>query len=49
MEKIAEILGILEEKNLSKDWLLGELKKYKIKSDVSVSSNSYEIIKKLYS
>jgi len=46
MEKIAEILGILEEKNLSKDWLLGELKKHKGKSDVSVSSNSYEILKK---
>jgi hypothetical protein len=45
MENIAEILGILEEKNLSKDWLLGELKKYKIKLDVSVSSNSFEILK----
>jgi hypothetical protein len=43
MENIAEILGILEEKNLSKDWLLGELKKHKIKSDVS--SNSYQILK----
>jgi hypothetical protein len=45
MERIAEILGILEEKNLSKDWLLGELKKYKIKSDLSASSNSYELLK----
>ena len=45
MENIAEILGVLEEKNLSKDWLLGELKKHKIKTDVSVSSNSYQILK----
>ena len=45
MEKLAEILGILEEKNLSKDWLLGELKRHKIKTEVSVSSNSYQILK----
>ena len=45
MEKIAEILGILEEKNLSKDWLLGELKKHKIKTDASAFSNSYQILK----
>ena len=45
MEKIAEILGILEEKNLSKDWLLSELKKHKIKTDVSAFSNSYQILK----
>jgi hypothetical protein len=44
MENIAEILGILEEKNLSKDWLIGELKRHKIKLDVS--SNSYQILKK---
>ena len=43
MENIAEILGVLEEKNLSKDWLLGELKRHKIKTDVS--SNSYQILK----
>lgn len=43
MENIAEILGILEEKNLSKDWLLGELKRHKIKTNVS--SNSYQILK----
>ena len=45
MEVIAEILGILEEKNLTKDWLLSELKKHKIKTDASVFSNSYEILK----
>lgn len=45
MENIAEILGILEEKSLSKDWLLGELKRHKIKLDVSPSSNSYQILK----
>ena len=42
----AEILGIMEEKNLSKDWLLGELKRNKIKLDEYVSSNSFEILKK---
>jgi hypothetical protein len=45
MENIAEILGVLEEKNLSKDWLLGELKRHKIKTDASASSNSYQILK----
>lgn len=45
MENIAEILGILEEKSLSKDWLLGELKRHKIKLDTHPSSNSYEILK----
>jgi len=45
MEQIAEILGILEEKNLSKDWILGELKRYKIKLGLSSSSNSYELLK----
>jgi len=45
MENIAEILGVLEEKSLSKDWLLGELKKHKIKLQSSPSSNSYQILK----
>jgi len=45
MKNIAEILGILEEKSLSKDWLLGELKRHKIKLQVSPSSNSYQILK----
>jgi hypothetical protein len=45
MENIAQILGILEEKNLSKDWLLGELKKHKIKISSLASFNSYEILK----
>jgi hypothetical protein len=45
IENIAEILGVLEEKNLSKDWLLSELKRHKIKTEVSVSSNSYQILK----
>ena len=44
-EKIAEILGILEGKNLSKDWLLSELKRQKVQPNYSVSSNSYEILK----
>lgn len=45
MENIAEILGILEEKGLSKDWLLGELKRHKIRLHVSPTSNSYQILK----
>jgi hypothetical protein len=46
IEEIAEILGIIEEKNLSKDWLLGELKKQKVKLKEFVSLNSFEILKK---
>ena len=45
MENIAEILGILDEKSLSKDWLLEELKRHKIKTKESVSSNTFEILK----
>jgi len=45
MQNIAEILGILEEKGLSKDWLLSELKRHKIRLHVSPTSNSYQILK----
>lgn len=44
-DNIARILGVLEEKNLSKDWLLWELKKHKIKTSTYVASNSYQILK----
>lgn len=42
---IAKILGIMEEKEKSKEWLLDELKRHKIKLKISPSSNSYEILK----
>ena len=35
---IAEILGILEEKGLSRDWLIAELKRHHIKSTTPFSS-----------
>jgi len=45
MKNIAEILGILDEKSLSKDWLLGEIKRHKIKTRALVSLNTFEILK----
>ena len=45
MRNIAEILGIFDEKSLSKDWLLGELKRYKIKTRTLDSLNIFEILK----
>ena len=45
MTNIARILGMLEEKNLSKDWMLSELKKHNPKSNMSASANSFEILK----
>jgi len=44
-EKIAEIMGLIEEQEKSKDWLLDELKKLKVKLKTSTVSNSYEILK----
>ncbi|KAF6242583.1 hypothetical protein C6988_07875 [Nitrosopumilus sp. b1] len=41
---IAKILSQLEEKDLSKDWLLGELKRHKIRSKTLFSLNSFEIL-----
>jgi len=41
--QIAEILGIFEEINRGKDWLLERLKKRKIK--VNNTLNSFEILK----
>lgn len=43
LSKIAEILGLLEETNRSKEWILKEARKNKIK--VKSSQNSFEILK----
>jgi len=45
MENIAEILGILDEKSLSKDWLLSELKRHRIKTKAVAYSNIFYILK----
>ena len=44
-ENIAEIMGLIEEQEKNKDWLLDLLKKLKVKSKASTISNSYEILK----
>ncbi len=49
IENIARILGILNEKSLSKDWLLGELRRYKVRSEAFTTKNNYEILKTLKS
>jgi len=41
---IGEILGLLEEKEKNKEWILEELKRKKIKLKVSITANSYEIL-----
>jgi hypothetical protein len=42
---IAEILGLLDETNRGKDWLVEQLKKHKIKIPVKITMNSFEILK----
>ena len=42
---VAEILGILEEKGKSKDWILQEIKSCHIKVSVRPTMNTYEILK----
>lgn len=42
---IAEILGILEETNRGKDWILQEIKKHHIKILIKQTMNSFEILK----
>ena len=42
---IAEILGILEEKGKSKDWILQEIKRHHIKVPLRVTTNTYEILR----
>jgi len=45
IENIAEILAILNEKSLSKDWLLGELRRHNVRSSAFATKNNYEILK----
>lgn len=42
---IAEILGLLDETNLGKDWLLQEIKKSRLKLQVKPTMNSFQILK----
>ena len=44
-EKIAEIMGLIEEQEKSKGWLLDVIKNLKVKLKTSTVSNSYEILK----
>ncbi|MDE1766193.1 MAG: hypothetical protein KGI27_07975 [Thaumarchaeota archaeon] len=46
IQKIAEILGLLEEKGKGRDWLLEELKRHKIKLGV-MPTNAYDILRAL--
>jgi class 3 adenylate cyclase len=45
LAKVGEILGLLEEMNRGKDWILKEMKKHKLKAAPKKTSNSYEILK----
>jgi len=40
-----QIMGLMEEKGRHKDWLLDEIKRHRVKLDVSVTTTSYEILK----
>jgi hypothetical protein len=42
---IAEILGLLEETNRGKDWILKQIKKHKIKAVTKSSMNSFEMLR----
>jgi len=42
---IAEILGIIEEKGKSKDWILQEIKRLHIKAPVRPTMNTYEVLR----
>ena len=44
IRKIAEVLGLLEEKGKGRDWLLEELKRHKIRLGV-VPTNAYDILR----
>ena len=44
IENIAKILGVLDDKGLSKDWLLGELRRHKVRSEGFATKNNYEIL-----
>ena len=45
LEQIAQILGLMEERGKTKDWLLEELKKNKTSIKISPTENSFEILK----
>jgi len=42
---IGEILGILQESGKSKDWILREVKRHKIKCSITPTMNSFEMLK----
>jgi len=45
LANIGEILGLLEEMNRGKDWILEQIKKHKLKVATKKNSNSFEILK----
>ena len=45
LTEVAEILGLLEEKGKTKDWLLEEIKRHHVSLSVSPTANSFEILK----
>src|SRR5437660_594895 len=45
MSAIAEILGLLDEKHRNKEWLIGEIKRHKLKISIKHTVNSFEILK----
>ncbi len=45
LASIAEILGLLEEKSKSKEWIFQEIKKRRLKLPVKYTMNSFEILK----
>jgi class 3 adenylate cyclase len=45
MSTIAEILGLLDEKHKNKEWLVGEIKRHKLKVTFRNRSNGFEILK----
>jgi len=46
IEQIGKILGLLNEANKGKDWILSELKKRRVRISVKYSMNVFEILKK---
>jgi len=42
---LGETLGLLEEKEKNKDWVIEELKRRRVKLRVAPTENSYEILK----
>src|SRR6267143_4890886 len=45
ISKIAEILGLLDEKHKDKDWLYQEIKRHHLKLSLKQNTNSFEILK----